>query len=126
MTVAWTDGAGSVRTAAAPATDRFSEARTVAADGTVKDVAVGPLGTALVVWSGVRSSEPFGQPTGLFAALAPVGAGFGPAETITGEAGVFATTVAVDPSRGLPTVVWNAASADALRPLNPLRASTRG
>lgn len=127
VTVAWTDGAKSVRTAAAPATDRFSEARTVAADGMVEDVAVGPLGTALVVWSGVSSSESFGgQPTGLFAALAPAGADFGPAETVTEEAGVFETGIAVDPSSRLPTVIWNAASVDALRALNPLRASTRG
>lgn len=121
-TVAWTDGAALVRTATASAAGRFTEAQTVAAGGAVEDVAVGPLGTALVVWSGTHTG---GSP-GLFAALAPAGAVFGPAEIVTDEAEAFDARVAVDARDGRPTVVWNATSADPLRPINPLRASTRG
>lgn len=132
-TVAWTasqiDAQGAKRfevlTATTNTARRFSAPTSIAADGTVKDLAVGSDGSATVAWTPFRVDEQGDRliDDGLFAVRRPAtGAAFGPTETVSNEQLSFAR-LALNPRDGRPTMVWNGTGDTAQQVV--LRASTR-
>jgi hypothetical protein len=107
--LAWTgfDGTHYVARAAAVSGGHVGAAQVVsdpARNGVLGDLAVGPGGSAFVLWrAGVAGADPDGTPSGVLAAVRPAAAApFGASEAITpaGQVAPVAPSVAAGPTTG--------------------------
>jgi hypothetical protein len=127
-TVGWTgfDGtANRVRVAETDAHAVFGAPHDVSpTDSTLTDIASGPGGQRLVVWT-----TGTGSPRSVQAAFAVPGAGFGTPELISGGLEAESAVAAFDPLTSVPTVMWTNRPDGSAHPLAEIRtyaqASTR-